>query len=99
MGKSDIVAQTRAVAANLAQVLASLGAGFGDVVKTNRWYAGGDGVEDFEAAALEFASNFQERSKSGLLRCLAKVVSIFQDVMSGLIPYGIGTSTYLISTA
>lgn len=59
-GEGDIVAQSRQVAVNLQRVLAHFGADFDDVVKTNRWYCGADGIDDFEPAALEFAANFNE---------------------------------------
>ena len=38
----------------------SSGAGFNDVVKNNRWYSGGAGVEDFEPAALACGSHYEE---------------------------------------
>ena len=59
-GKDDIVGQTNAVATRISRVLEEFGAGFDDVVKVNRWYAGGAGIEDFESAALAFARNFSE---------------------------------------
>ena len=58
--KSDIVGQTRAVAKRISSVLKQFGASFDDIVKINRWYVGGAGIADFEAAALEFAQNFNE---------------------------------------
>ena len=60
VGVNRIVEQSRAVAQRLKQTLNSFGADFNDVVKTNRWYAGGDAIEDFEPAALDFAANFSE---------------------------------------
>ncbi|MEM7564735.1 MAG: RidA family protein [Pseudomonadota bacterium] len=59
-GQGSIVEQSRAVASNLQRALKHLGADFDDVVKTNRWYCGGDDIDDFEPAALEFASHFTE---------------------------------------
>jgi enamine deaminase RidA (YjgF/YER057c/UK114 family) len=59
-GTGNIVEQSRLVAANLKRALNHFGAEFDDVVKTNRWYCGGDDIEDFEPAALEFAANFTE---------------------------------------
>ncbi len=56
----DIVAQTRLVATRISRVLKQFGAKFDDIVKINRWYVGGTGTEDFEAAALAFAQNFSE---------------------------------------
>lgn len=56
----DIVAQTHAVMARVRMALAGFGAGFGDVVKINRWYVGQGKTEDFEPAALACASNFSE---------------------------------------
>ena len=58
--QGDIVAQTRQVVAQAGRVLAHFGAGFDDVVKINRWYAGGAGIADFEAAALACAAHFRE---------------------------------------
>jgi enamine deaminase RidA (YjgF/YER057c/UK114 family) len=59
-GKGSIVEQSRILSLNLQRALNHFGADFDDVVKTNRWYCGGDGIEDFEPAALEFAANFTE---------------------------------------
>jgi len=59
-GKGSIVEQSRMLSLNLKRALNHFGADFDDVVKTNRWYCGGDGIEDFEPAALEFAANFTE---------------------------------------
>ena len=56
----DIVAQTGAVMGRIEALLGHFGAGFGDVVKNNRWYAGGSGIADFEAAALACASRYPE---------------------------------------
>ena len=58
--KGDIAAQTELVATRLSKVLSAFGADFDDIVKFNRWYAGSSGIEDFEAAALAFARNFNE---------------------------------------
>ena len=58
--RGDIVAQTRAVVARLGAVLAHFGADFDDVVKINRWYAGGAGIDDFEGSALACAAHFNE---------------------------------------
>lgn len=59
-GKGSIVEQSRIVAENLQRALNHFGADFDDVVKTNRWYRGGDDIADFEPAALEFAAHFTE---------------------------------------
>lgn len=56
----DIVGQTSQVMAQVGAALAELGAGFDDVVKVNRWYAGQGTVADFEPAALACARHFQE---------------------------------------
>src|SRR5258707_935228 len=56
----DIVAQTRQVMDQIGTALGSFGAGFDDVVKVNRWYAGGGTVADFEPAALACAAHFKE---------------------------------------
>ena len=56
----NIVAQTEAVKDNLYDALSYFGANFDDTVKINRWYTGGDDLEDFEPAALSFAANFTE---------------------------------------
>ena len=60
IAKGDIVGQSNAVAKRLSCVLSELGATFDDVVKSNRWYVGGSGIGNFEAAALAFAENFKE---------------------------------------
>lgn len=56
----DIVSQTRQLMRQLSAGLATCGAGFGDVVKINRWYLGHGTVEDFEPAALACAAHFTE---------------------------------------
>ena len=56
----DIVAQTRQVMKQIGAALGHFGAGFDDVVKLNRWYAGGGTVADFEPAALACAAHFNE---------------------------------------
>ena len=56
----DIVAQTRQVMSQIEAILDHFGAGFDDVVKNNRWYAGGSGIGDFEAAALACARCYRE---------------------------------------
>ena len=56
----DIVAQTNVEMAQIETLLSQFGAGFGDVVKNNRWYSGGAGVDDFEPAALACAAHFEE---------------------------------------
>lgn len=56
----DMVAQTNTVMAQHERALETFGAGFGDVVKINRWYGGKGGLDDFEPAALACAANFQE---------------------------------------
>ena len=56
----SIVNQTRQVMGQVQQLLGQFGAGFDDVVKLNRWYAGNSGVEDFEPAALACASFFPD---------------------------------------
>jgi enamine deaminase RidA (YjgF/YER057c/UK114 family) len=60
IGAGSIVEQSQAVVERLKRTLHAFGADFDDVVKINRWYAGSDGIEDFEPAAVEFASNFTE---------------------------------------
>lgn len=55
-----IVDQTAAVMDQIGKALASFGAGFGDVVKQNRWYVGHGTTEDFEPAALKCASYYAE---------------------------------------
>lgn len=60
ISEGGIVAQTKLVMRNIENVLKSFDAGFDDVVKQNRWYAGGDALDDFEPAALECASNYTE---------------------------------------
>ncbi|MFT5503181.1 MAG: enamine deaminase RidA (YjgF/YER057c/UK114 family) [Gammaproteobacteria bacterium] len=59
-GKGSIVEQSKFLAENLRSSLNHFGADFDDVVKTNRWYCGGDDIDDFEPAALDFAANFTE---------------------------------------
>ena len=56
----DIVAQTRFEMGLIESLLGQVGAGFEDVVKSNRWYVGGAGIADFEAAALACATYYQE---------------------------------------
>ena len=56
----DIVAQTKQVMAQVGAALEHFGAGYDDVVKLNRWYAGSVGVEAFEPAALACAAHFSE---------------------------------------
>jgi enamine deaminase RidA (YjgF/YER057c/UK114 family) len=56
----DIVAQSRFVMDNIGGILASLGAGFDDVVKLNRWYTGQGTREDWQPAALAVAERFAE---------------------------------------
>ena len=58
--EGDVVAQTEQVVARTGAVLDHFGADFDDVVKLNRWYAGGSGIADFEAAALACAAHFNE---------------------------------------
>ncbi len=58
--QGDIVGQTNAVASRISKVLCEIGASFDDIVKINRWYAGGSGIGDFEAASLAFAGYFKE---------------------------------------
>ena len=60
LGRGSIVEQSRILAGNLSRALNHFGADFDDVVKTNRWYCGGEGIADFEPAALEFAAHFSE---------------------------------------
>jgi enamine deaminase RidA (YjgF/YER057c/UK114 family) len=59
-GKGNIVEQSEILSENIRTALDHFGADFDDVVKTNRWYCGGDEITDFEPAALQFASNFSE---------------------------------------
>tara|TARA_B100000676_G_scaffold309855_1_gene374654 strand:+ start:1079 stop:2308 length:1230 start_codon:yes stop_codon:yes gene_type:complete len=56
----DIVEQTKQVVSQVGAVLGHFGAVYDDTVKINRWYAGGSGVGDFEAAALACAAHFSE---------------------------------------
>jgi len=56
----DIVAQTNRVMKQLREVLAQFGAGLGDVVKINRWYAGAGSLEDLEPASLACAAHVEE---------------------------------------
>ena len=56
----DIVGQTNQVMTQVGAALAEFGAGFDDVVKVNRWYAGRGTVTDFEPAALACARHFRE---------------------------------------
>ncbi len=56
----DMVAQTKTVMAQHERALSAFGAGFGDVVKINRWYGGQGGLDDFEPAALACAAHFEE---------------------------------------
>ena len=56
----DIVGQTNQVMKQVGAALAEFGAGFDDVVKVNRWYAGQGTVADFEPAALACARHFLE---------------------------------------
>ena len=56
----DIFAQTNLEMTRIERLLAQFGAGFGDVVKSNRWYSGRAGVEDFEPAALACAAYYEE---------------------------------------
>jgi enamine deaminase RidA (YjgF/YER057c/UK114 family) len=60
LAPGDIVAQTRQVMSQIGTALGYFGAGFDDVVKLNRWYAGGGTVADFEPAALACAAHFKE---------------------------------------
>ncbi len=56
----DIVGQTDYVMTRIGELLGQFGAGFGDVVKSNRWYAGTATIEDFEPAALACAAHYVE---------------------------------------
>ena len=56
----DIVAQTHRSIAQIGERLAALGAGFDDVVKSNRWYVGEGKTEDFEPAALACAQHYKK---------------------------------------
>lgn len=60
LSPGDIVAQTNQVMRQVGAALGHLGAGFDDVVKLNRWYAGGGTIADFEPAALACAAHFNE---------------------------------------
>jgi enamine deaminase RidA (YjgF/YER057c/UK114 family) len=60
LSPGDIVAQTKQVMKQIGVALQQFGAGFGDVVKINRWYVGSGTVEDFEPAALACAAHFKE---------------------------------------
>ncbi|MEZ5925552.1 MAG: RidA family protein [Hyphomicrobiaceae bacterium] len=55
-----IIDQTKLVMNQIGRVLGDFGAGFGDVVKQNRWYVGHGTVEDFEPAALACAAHYAE---------------------------------------
>jgi enamine deaminase RidA (YjgF/YER057c/UK114 family) len=55
-----IVDQTKQVMDQIGRALAGFGAGFGDVVKQNRWYVGHGTIEDFEPAALACAAYYKE---------------------------------------
>lgn len=55
-----IVEQTSHVMRRIRGLLDQFGAGFGDVVKSNRWYAGTATIEDFEPAALACAAYYEE---------------------------------------
>jgi len=59
-GQRNIVEQSRVLSTHILSALNHFGADFGDVVKCNRWYCGSDIIDDFEPAALQFASNFKE---------------------------------------
>ena len=59
-GRNNIVQQSQVLSENILKSLQYFGADFNDVVKSNRWYCGGDEIEDFEPAALQFAANFNE---------------------------------------
>jgi enamine deaminase RidA (YjgF/YER057c/UK114 family) len=56
----DIVAQSATVMDRIGAILASLGADLNDMVKLNRWYVGHGALQDWQPAALEVASRFQE---------------------------------------
>ena len=56
----DIVAQTKQVMKQIGAALETFGAGYDDVVKISRWYAGNVGIDDFEPAALACAAHFNE---------------------------------------
>jgi enamine deaminase RidA (YjgF/YER057c/UK114 family) len=56
----DIVAQTHRSIAQIGERLKALGAGFDDVVKSNRWYVGEGRTEDFEPAALACAQHYSK---------------------------------------
>jgi enamine deaminase RidA (YjgF/YER057c/UK114 family) len=56
----DIIGQTNQAMAQIGAALTEFGAGFDDVVKVNRWYAGHGTVTDFEPAALACAQHFRE---------------------------------------
>ncbi len=60
INQGSILKQTNQVMSHIESTLKYFGAGFDDVVKINRWYAGGDALEDFEPAALACAANFSE---------------------------------------
>jgi len=56
----DIIAQTIFEMREIGNTLTQFGAGFGDVVKSNRWYSGRARVEDFEPAALACAQFYSD---------------------------------------
>ncbi|MEM7122160.1 MAG: Rid family hydrolase [Pseudomonadota bacterium] len=60
MATGDIVAQTKQVMKQVGEALGAFGAGYDDVVKISRWYAGNVGIDDFEPAALACAGHFNE---------------------------------------
>lgn len=55
-----IVDQTNFEMARIGALLKQFGAGFEDVVKSNRWYAGSATIKDFEPAALACAAHYPE---------------------------------------
>ena len=56
----EIVNQTNHVMNRIGGLLEQFGAGFSDVVKSSRWYAGTATIEDFEPAALACATYYKE---------------------------------------
>ncbi len=58
--KGDIVGQTKAVTHRIRELMHRFDGTLDDIVKLNRWYKGGSGIEDFEDSAMEMAWYFKE---------------------------------------
>lgn len=59
-GHGGIVVESREVMVALGETLAALGAGFGDVVRMNRWYHGAGTQDDWEPSARAVAAFYTE---------------------------------------